>query len=289
MNKPVTISSQPADRLVWAKALPEDRMWSVQGADLDFTLHDTYGMFCEVDPEGALVIIQLQRGQLCGLPVAVKGEHEEDQMLRHFMWVRPGMEHIQCMLWRVLNFIRVPELWFFYYSILTSDQIMEPLYRAKGSHDHHHNYPGGLLEHSYDVASSAATHAKQYCLGHTTIWISFVAGLLHDIGKIGMFYNQERGGVCVQHEALSFMLLSEPLAELQQVSPNLFEALSSTLTAKAGRHQPQYLPETIVRMCDRLSVEINMCRKAFSTMPAYYWYAKSDIENRVHKRLDLAS
>jgi 3'-5' exoribonuclease len=68
-------------------------------------------------------------------------------------------------------------------------------------------------------------------------------------------------------------------------APRLFEALSSCLSIKIGGRVDAYLPASMVRMCDRLSVEVSNWRRAFADAPAYYWYAKSPGDAQLYKRL----
>lgn len=274
------------DQLAWAKALPAKNVWQIRLPDQCLHVNDVSGHFRALRPAGELVVVRLADNRISERPIIIQGEYSEERVLQHFAWVLPELKPVQCMLWRAVNAIRVPVLRQFYLAVLSNDELMQAFYVAKASHHHHHDYPGGLLAHSYEVASSAASLAKQYQLDHLSICISFIAGLLHDIGKIKLYYNEQDGtGVCGQHEAFNFLALAEPLNALQKSAPNIFEALSSALVAKVGYHQPQYLPETIIRLCDRLSAEIAQSRKAFATAPKHYWYVKSPVDGRIFKRL----
>mgnify|MGYP001228260600 CR=1 FL=1 len=284
MNNVSTVPA--AQQLAWAKVMPNTELWELKMPGKKLVIKDSGGLFRTVRPEGELVIISMRGDQIIEQPHVVYGEQDEALLSRHFGWVLPGQEYILCMLWRMLGAIKIPELRSFYYAVLSDDGLMEQFYRAKASHHHHHNYPGGLLEHSYQVASSAASMARQYSLGHASVCICFLGGLLHDLGKVRLFYNDSDLGVCGQHEAFTLMILAKPLEDLRRMKPNLFEALASVFTVKVGRHQPQYLPETIVRLCDKLSAEVSRCRQAFEGMPDYFWYAKSELDDRVYKRLD---
>lgn len=275
-------------QLGWAKAMAGTGIWQVQMPGKNLIIRDNQRLFREVDPNGSLVIFNSNENQLVGQACVIHGEHNEEILSRHFQWVPPHLEHVQCMLWRMLNAIKIPALKRFYHAVLLNGELMEKFYRAKASHHYHHDYEGGLLEHSFEVASTAASMCRQYNLGHVSVCVAFLAGLLHDLGKINMYYNDTSGkGVCGQHEAFTFMVLAKPLENLRQEAPNIFEALSSAITAKTGQHEPQYLPENIVRMCDRLSMEVSNCKKVFAGMPDYFWYAKSKADGRIYKRLGV--
>ena len=82
------------------------------------------------------------------------------------------------------------------------------------------------------------------------------------------------------------MVLAEPLARLSQEAPKLFEAISSCLSIKIGRQSEAYLPAQMVHICDRLSMDVHNWRRAFTEVPAYYWFVKSPYGDQVYKRLD---
>jgi len=57
--------------------------------------------------------------------------------------------------------------------------------------NHHLSKEGGLLEHSLAVASSAVEKAKQK--GISNLKDVYLAGLLHDIGKIKLYTKDDKG------------------------------------------------------------------------------------------------
>ncbi|GJB30850.1 hypothetical protein [Aeromonas caviae] len=102
-----------------------------------------------------------------------------------------------------------------------------------------------------------------------------------------LYYNVEAGeGICSQHEALNFMKLEPHLQSLMSQDPRAFEALSACLSASIGKPLIQYMPETIVKMADRLSAEVFNWRRVFAGLPDFYWFRKSTSDTRIYKRLD---
>ena len=175
----------------------------------------------------------------------------------------------------------------FFYNILKDRLFISAFYCAKGSHQHHHNTVGGLLEHSYEVAFNSAVLARRFGLGATSCCIAFIGGLLHDAGKIELYYNQPVDlAICEQHEMLSFMLLKSQLQYLREQSPRYFEAVVGCLKVSVNNIHPSYMAETFVRMVDRLSTEVYHAKQAFQNTPDHYWYTKSPMNNRIYKRLD---
>jgi 3'-5' exoribonuclease len=189
-------------------------------------------------------------------------------------------------IWSCLLFIRQPALRQFFLQVLSDPQLVAGLYQGRASQSFHHAYEGGLLDHCHEVAMTAAMLAWRHQLAIDEICVAFVGGLLHDIGKIAMYYNQPSGsGVAVQHEELSFMLLSAYLQPLQANAPRIFEALCGCLQANSWRRTADYLPVDLVRMADRLSTDVANWKSVFAHHPAHHWFAKNMADHRIYKRL----
>ncbi len=199
-------------------------------------------------------------------------------------WVADERRFMLTDIWALLPSIPDPCLHDFYYEVLTDRGLMRALLNGKASHAHHHNQSGELLDHSYEVAWTAATLCLQHGLGPLNSCIAFIGGLLHDIGKIHLFYNSP-DGVCGQHEAYSFLVLARPLEQLRVRAPRVFEALSSCWDIHIPSRQAAYLAANMVWMCDRLSVEVNNWRRAFKNVPHYYHYVRSADAAHLYKRI----
>lgn len=286
------MSNKVVNMLAWAFKINEGvsaEDWALQNSNTQVFISIKKGELSHVDENGALIYIGLCNGQLVRKPIVIDSRITKNMASRQFQLVLPGNETRLRVMWTMLAFISHQALKNFYWAVLSDDKIMSKFYRAKASQSHHHCHAGGLFEHSVEVASSAFMNVRQNRLGELTSYIAFVSGLLHDIGKIEMYYNTnaKKGAGC-QHEALAFMVLSEQLAELKKVDEMVFEAISNTLTAKIGSARNEYLSETIVRMCDRISADANRTRQVFKGKPAHYWYVRSARDKRVFKRLDEA-
>ena len=197
----------------------------------------------------------------------------------HFEQSLPEHQEIVRDLWYFQAAIENQIIKTFFYNILKDRLFISAFYCAKGSHQHHHNTIGGLLEHSYEVAFNSAVLARRFGLGATTCCIAFIGGLLHDAGKIELYYNRPIDlAICEQHEMLSFMLLKSQLQYLREQSPRYFEAIAGCLKVNVNSVHPSYMAETIVRMVDRLSTEVYHAKQAFQNTPDYYWYTYRDWE-----------
>jgi len=279
--------------LVWVRRVGwgggETERWHFSSPCRDLALWLDSQVMSGVRPEGQLLMLELdlQKGaRAVSSPIIITGVEDKATLDRHFTWLPAGKAYILRDIWGMLGHLQDPAMRAFYHAVLTDDTIMRAFFHAKASHHHHHDYVSGLLVHSHEVATTAATLCLQHKLGPLSTCVSFVGGLLHDIGKIHLYYNQREGmGICGQHESYNFLVLAKPMETLRVSSPRLFEALSSCLSVKVGSRVDAYVPASMVRMCDRLSVEVCNWRRAFTDVPPHYWYAKSPHDEQLYKRL----
>lgn len=234
---------------------------------------------------GTLLMGRVDNDYLSQISHVFSDSVDEATIREHFASVPPGMEPLQNVMWDAVAQIRNPALSEFLLDVLCDTQLMRQFYQAWGSSRHHHAYTGGLFEHSMEVALNAMQYAINYRCSETEIAMCFVGGLLHDIGKTALYYNESGAGACVRHESLSFMVLANALARLKQRAPRLFEALCAILSPKFSPAHTEYLPDLMVQQADRLSASVDRWRDAFVNKPARHWYAKTDADGRVYKRL----
>ncbi|PSJ37795.1 HD domain-containing protein [Zobellella taiwanensis] len=288
MNPMVMTYQRP--RLLWASLVFDDgalASWQFSAPAWHCTLLLFPWQMQGVCPEGQWVLAELngqdeqgQLGSVQTLPAVVGRQQVEHQLA----WLSGQQQALLMDVWSMLAVIDDEVLRDFLLDILSNDAIMAPFCNSRASHRHHHDQPGGLLAHSHEVAMTAAMLCSQYGLGQRSIWVAFVGGLLHDIGKIRMYYN-ENAGICGQHESFNFMVLGQQLERLRLSSPKVFEALSACLETKVGKYTDPYQVASIVRMCDRLSADVSNWKNAFARVPAYFWYARSSRDQQLYKRL----
>lgn len=110
----------------------------------------------------------------------------------------------------LLNFIR---------EVLLQSNVMLSFLRNPASTRFHHNYPGGLLAHSIEVASRASSDN----IHKTERELLIVAGLLHDIGKVRT-HNTEMSftelGQYILHDAMTLEICANPLKRLESKNPH---------------------------------------------------------------------
>ena len=278
--------------LVWAQrgTSPGDHeCWRLSSPGRNELLRLQDSLLQEVAPQGQWILLEVV-GPGAGLgvrnPVIIPEIGERALIERQYGWLPVNKEYILWEMWGMLAHLQDDALRAFYLSVLTDDAIIRPFFQAKASHRHHHDHVGGLIEHSHEVATTAAALCLQHQVGPLSASVAFIGGLLHDIGKIHLYYNHIEGrGICGQHESFNFMVLAKPLERLSKSAPKIFEAISACLSIRIGGQVDSYLSANMVKICDRLSVDVCNWRRAFDAVPPYYWYAKSPHDAQLYKRL----
>ncbi|NLC91821.1 MAG: HD domain-containing protein [Methanocorpusculum parvum] len=275
--------------LAWINKIDStNNIWSVQTRDKHF-----YQKNCSLKmaqhTDGYIAVIELNGSQFIQVVDAKLLQLPSDVVRSHFAWRQPDQLDAQGMLWHYAAKIQDPALKELISNIMSDAKIMHSFYKARASKDFHHNEQGGLFKHSVQVALTAKILANSHHLERGEIECAFVCGLLHDIGKIQMFYNTDKNqqkGVNGQHEAFSFMVLAEHFEVLKAKNKVLFEVISATLSANVnGKKHHEYVIETIVRAADCISAETYQSRAAFQGRPTSQLYATFKPGKR-YKRLD---
>ena len=147
------------------------------------------------------------------------------------------------------------------YHTFGQEQIALPFIQIPASLNYHHNYPGGLLEHSIECAciiqDLSIFPQKDRELGIT-------AALLHDLGKIktiGIDFSRPEMGKSIDHDAITLELCASGLASLDVEHPKLAIDLRHILTCRSLRrwgHEPKLPIAHAVQLADRLSSDKNL-------------------------------
>lgn len=123
---------------------------------------------------------------------------------------------------------------FLKFSLERSDRL-ECFMLLPASQRDHHAYPGGLMTHSLEVAQMVVGMIRLNEPNMPLVWqeTGFVAGLLHDLGKIRVY---RRGGFqqptasLVDHDQLTLELCAHGLEYLDQNLPDIADTLRHVWT-----------------------------------------------------------
>ncbi|MGJ8680566.1 HD domain-containing protein [Paraglaciecola sp.] len=111
---------------------------------------------------------------------------------------------------------------------------------------YHHNYPGGLIQHSVEVAWDIAGIRE---LSPFEQDIAVVAALLHDIGKtLTLTPDGTRTaiGSLVDHDQLTLEICAEPLKLLESIAPAMAHQLRHAWTCYSPKARYGFTPKTRV-------------------------------------------
>jgi hypothetical protein len=144
---------------------------------------------------------------------------------------------------------------------LVTDALLQPLARhdfwqAQASRAHHHAYPGGLAQHSLEVATMLASSKG---LPFEDRELGIAIALLHDYGKVLTCSGRRVTGARLTHEQAGLMLLQPLLDLLIQEREDLGLRMQELLGGpRAPREQSYPLAiGKIVRAFDQMSCEAN--------------------------------
>lgn len=122
-------------------------------------------------------------------------------------------------------------------SFFCDNKFSEEFYTAPAAKVHHHNYVGGLLDHSVEVLKISKTlHQIFPDLDKDLL---YAAALLHDIGKIKAYdydnvsIKMSEQGILLNHLYLSGMMVEEKLKELK-ISKDLSNQILHVILSHHG-------------------------------------------------------
>lgn len=153
--------------------------------------------------------------------------------------------------------------------VLEQPLVAKKFLTAPASTKYHHSYPGGLLEHSIEVA--CIVNNIELYRSATEKELATVAALFHDLGKIRSYDDNgymSLNGRLTDHSAQTLEICAESLAVLEQEEYRYAEALRhiwTCATPGARYGQPaKFAIAHAVQAADRLSAEFGNENVAFS-------------------------
>ena len=172
-----------------------------------------------------------------------------------------------------------PALRSFVYEVLGQPAIGCAFFSFPASARHHHCYPGGLAQHSLEVAQSV--YAVGSSFAEHERWLAAVAGLLHDLGKVRSFNlagRRTETGLLVSHEMLALELILPSLSRLDSAWADGANALRYLFDwLLRPRQQRPMMPIAVtIRQADAMSASADNRRQAFNDKPHWHSFAKFD-------------
>ena len=110
--------------------------------------------------------------------------------------------------------LRGTSLGYFMAGVFADTYIAPAFFQCRASVNHHHNFPGGLLVHSVQVANLVQSQALCLNLSQEECQLGIVGALLHDLGKVETVGNanpRPRHPGLFKHEIITIKLLATHL------------------------------------------------------------------------------
>ncbi|MEB2314813.1 MAG: HDIG domain-containing protein [Xanthomonadaceae bacterium] len=148
-------------------------------------------------------------------------------------------------------------------SVFARRDVAEDYWTLPASASHHHARPGGLAQHSFEVAHFFAMNAA---LTEVERDIGLVAALFHDIGKVWAYTDdlrQNSAALALGHEQLGLKELEPQLQVLEEQWEDAALALRAILSGQIRARTNGSLPTSLlaqVRACDQRSCEHDRAR-----------------------------
>jgi len=138
--------------------------------------------------------------------------------------------------------------------------------KAPAAKNFHHNYLGGLLEHTLSVCRMAINVSKHYPQLDRDLLLT--AAFLHDIGKIeelrfDLRFDYTDRGRLIGHVVLGVIMLDKKLDELKKFPKDLAARLKHMILSHHGEYEfgspkkPKFLEAFALHLIDDLDAKIN--------------------------------
>lgn len=163
-------------------------------------------------------------------------------------------------------------------AVFWDEEVAYPFLSAPASLGHHHDYSGGLLQHSIECAWAVMRFNE---IPKNLLELAMVAALFHDVGKTRTLAAEMKRtliGHVLDHDDLTLEILASHLLTLDQQWPDGGLALRHLLTCRSlnGKsRKPQLMAACeLVSMADRMSCAAYSEKKAFWECPDWKRFSK---------------
>lgn len=159
----------------------------------------------------------------------------------------------------VLTMVENESLLHFIADVISPMGICVPFFQAPASLNYHHNYSGGLFDHTVEVAEIVSTLPLQTQIEKE---LAITGAIFHDIGKVKSIDSRMKRletGKWVDHSALTLEICAQGLSKLEQHNSLFSNILRNTWTCASPGSRYGYQPKTAVaeavQMADKFSAK----------------------------------
>lgn len=196
---------------------------------------------------GTVVNVRGEVGDYNGPQVTVNSVEvlAEDQVNRRFFQNSSSREPKEMLhqLSRIMDQeITHPKLRLLLYSFFKDKEFARVFAMAPAARKVHHNYLGGLLEHTLEVADHCLLMLKQYPRRlHPSLLLT--GAILHDIGKVqeydvkSLAFNLTDRGKLLGHISMGLRMIQEKLEQLEDFPPDLRLELEHMILSHHGEKE----------------------------------------------------
>ncbi|MDP2871744.1 MAG: HD domain-containing protein [Bacillota bacterium] len=174
-------------------------------------------------------------------------------------------------------------------AVLDSGETGEAFAAAPAAKVVHHAYPGGLLEHSLEVAALCEAYCAMFPALQRDLLIT--AALLHDLGKVREYSVSETieltdEGRLVGHVAVGLRLLDQALSSQPGFPPDLAAHLTHILLSHHGEMEngapivPQTMEAMALHLADLTSARLKQFEQLLAACGDSAWSQYDRLLNR---------
>jgi len=169
---------------------------------------------------------------------------------------------------QLVDSIKSAHLKQFLSDVLVNNEVGINYLQCPASLRHHHNYNGGLLEHSIDVADRVVTQGH---FSKAELDIAIVSALIHDIGKTKTLTpncSRTSLGMVVDHNELTLEICAKALSKLDKYEPQSGMLLRHILTCASPNARYGYQAITsiasVLQVADKHSADEHYSATSFA-------------------------
>lgn len=177
---------------------------------------------------------------------------------------------------QLIDSLRIASLRDFVRTIFADEELALAYATVPASRNHHHNYPGGLLEHSLEMAKAALRDTGLLHLEPFERELVATACLVHDLGKV-VTHNTAAKSLTnsSSHEVIGVELMANAMKQLEEDWPDGANSLRTLLNEFIARNALANNPMVLrLRHLDAESSHNSAFRMAYEGQPIWKRYAK---------------